>query len=177
MAEIATIARPYAEAIYRIARPNNFDVWFAFLSELNQLNAHPDFCALVSMPKVAPSTLIELVLAALKSPVTEEAKNFLHILVENRRFAAMPEILAQFVTLRDAENNARHAEISSVYPIEPAQLAEIVAALEKRFGRSLHTTVKINPDLIGGLRVQVGDEVLDASVRARLADMQHALTA
>ena len=69
------------------------------------------------------------------------------------------------------------ATVSSAFPIAPAQLPDVVAALERRFGRRLNVTVAVEPALIGGIRVVVGDEVMDTSVKARLEQMRVALTA
>ena len=97
--------------------------------------------------------------------------------VDNGRLAALPEIAAQFHALVNASSGVSDATIHSAFAIEPAQLDEVVSTLEKRFKRKLNARVVIEPDLIGGIRVVVGDEVLDTSVRARLEQMRVALTA
>jgi len=97
--------------------------------------------------------------------------------VDNGRLAVLPEIAAQFHALVNASSGVSDAAIHSAFPIEPAQLPEVVAVLEKRFKRKLNAHVVVEPELIGGIRVVVGDEVLDTSVRARLEQMRAALTA
>ena len=77
----------------------------------------------------------------------------------------------------NARSGVWDAQIASAYPIDAALLADVVAALEKRFARKLNPTVNVDPTLIGGIRVVVGDEVLDTSVKARLEQMKVALTA
>ena len=116
-------------------------------------------------------------LSALKSPVNDEAKRFVGLLVENHRLAVLPEIAEQFHALKNAREGSADVEITSAFPIEGATLTDLVGALERKFGRKLQPTVAVDPSLIGGVRVKVGDEVLDTSVRARLAAMQVALTA
>ncbi len=98
-------------------------------------------------------------------------------MVDNGRLAALPEIAAQFHALVNASSGVSDATIYSAFAIEPAQLGEVVSTLEQRFKRKLNARVVIEPELIGGIRVVVGDEVLDTSVRARLEQMRVALTA
>ena len=98
-------------------------------------------------------------------------------MIDNGRLVALPEIAAQFHTLVNQGSGVSDASIYSAYPIDAAQLPEVVGALERRFGRKLNATVQLEPELIGGIRVVVGDEVLDTSVKARLAQMKSALAA
>ena len=98
-------------------------------------------------------------------------------MIENGRLVALPAIAEQFQALVNAASGVSDAVIYSPYPIEGAQLAEVVASLEKRFARKLSARVELEPELIGGIRVVVGDEVLDTSVKARLERMKVALSA
>ena len=116
-------------------------------------------------------------LAALKTAVDAEAKNFIGMLAENGRLALLPEIEHQFRELKNAHESTADAEIVSAFPMEGAQISELVSALEKKFGRKLKATVSVDAGLIGGVRVTVGDEVLDHSVSARLQRMHTALVA
>jgi F-type H+-transporting ATPase subunit delta len=97
------------------------------------------------------------------------------MLVDNGRLTLLPEIGAQFHALKNAQEGAADAEISSAFELSDTQVRELIAALEKKFGRKLNPSVSIDKDLIGGVRVVVGDEVLDTSVRARLQQMHAAL--
>jgi F-type H+-transporting ATPase subunit delta len=99
------------------------------------------------------------------------------MLIDNHRLALLPEIAEQFGELKNAREGAANALIVSAFPLESAQLAELVAGLETKFKRKLKPTVDVDASLIGGVRVTVGDEVLDGSVRARLVSMQTALSA
>ncbi len=105
------------------------------------------------------------------------AQNFVRTVIENDRLAALPEIAAQFRALKNAQGGTSDAVVGSAFPIDAAALADLQATLEKRFGRKLNLAVEVQPELIGGIRVVVGDEVLDTSVRARLEQMKVALTA
>ncbi len=99
------------------------------------------------------------------------------MLVDNHRTVLLPEIAVQFEALKNAREGAADVQIVSAFPLEGAPLAELLASLERKFARKLKPTVEVDPSLIGGVRVTVGDEVLDTSVRARLVSMQSALTA
>lgn len=177
MAEIATIARPYAEALFRVAKSGNLSAWSELVAELAQVAAHPDVLALAHNPKVSAAQTAEIFLSLLKSPVTEEAKNFVNTLSDYDRLTLLPEIADQFQALKNAEAGAADAEIFSAFELSAEQVNELSATLEKKFGRKLYPTVKVDSSLIGGVRIVVGDQVLDTSVRAKLQQLQVALTA
>jgi len=177
MAELATIARPYAEALFRVAKSGNLAAWSVLVSEMAHVAAHPDVQALSRNPNLSDKLVADTFMAALKSPLTDEAKNFINMLIENGRVTLLPEIGAQFHVLKNAQEGAADAEIVSAFAISDTQLKELVATLEKKFGRKLTPSVTVDPALIGGVRVVVGDEVLDSSVRAKLQQMHVALTA
>jgi len=175
MAELATIARPYAEALFRVAQSGNTAAWSDLVSEMAAVAALPDVKSFAGNPKLSDRQIAETFLSLLKSNVTPEAKNFVAMLAENGRLALLPEIGAQFHALKNAAEGAADAEITSAFEMTDAQVRDLMATLEKKFGRKLNPTVKIDPALIGGVRVAVGDEVLDTSVRAKLQKMQAAL--
>ena len=176
MAELATIARPYAEALFRVAKSGNLSAWSDLVSEMAHVAAHPDVQALSHNPNVSHQIVADTFKALLKSPLNDEAKNFINMLVENGRLTLLPEIGAQFHVLKNAQEGAADAEISSAFALSDAQVKELVATLEKKFGRKLNPSVSVDNSQIGGVRVVVGDEVLDTSVRAKLQQMHVALT-
>jgi F-type H+-transporting ATPase subunit delta len=175
MAELATVARPYAEALFRVAQSGDMAAWSNVVAELTQLGEHADVQAFASNPNVTHAQLADTIAALVKSPLTGEAKNFIAMLIENRRMTLLPEIGAQFMVLKNAQEGAADAHIQSAFEMSQAQVAELVTSLEKKFGRKLNPLVDVDPALIGGVRVVVGDEVLDTSVRARLQQMHVAL--
>ena len=113
----------------------------------------------------------------LKTALPVIGQNFLRTVLDNGRLSALPEIAAQFRALVNAQRGSSDAVVYSAFDIDAAALADLAAALEKRFGRKLDVQVRLAPELIGGVRVVVGDEVLDTSVKARLEQMKVALTA
>ncbi len=175
MAELATVARPYAEALFRVAQEGDLTAWSELVSEMAQGGGHPDVKALAQNPNVSDAQISDTFMALLKSNVTEQAKNFIQMLVENGRVSLLPEIGAQFHALKNAREGAADAVITSAFPISDAQVAELVGSLEKKFGRKLNPSVLVDAALIGGVRVVVGDQVLDTSVRAKLQKMHLAL--
>src|ERR1700741_93815 len=102
MAELATIARPYAEALFRVAKSGNLPAWSDLVSELAHVAAHPDVQALSRNPNLTDKIVARTLLARVTSPGTDEAKNFVSMLVENGRVALLPEIGAQFHALKNA---------------------------------------------------------------------------
>jgi F-type H+-transporting ATPase subunit delta len=179
MAELATIARPYAEALFAVAQTGDVNAWSALVQELAQFASLPEVESIATSPKVSRAQVVELVLVAVQSPLKDDAqaKNFVQMLVDNHRLPLLPDIATQFDALKNAHEGAADAVIVSAFPLEGQQLNDLVATLERKFKCKLKPTVQVDASLIGGVRVTVGDEVLDTSVRARLASMQTALTA
>ncbi len=176
MAELATIARPYAEALYKASASElaNVAVW---IEELAVIAANPQLLQFADSPKVTANEVFDVVSGVAKAALNDHAKNFLRTVIENGRLNALPEIAAQFRTLKNAQSGSSDAVVFSAFPIDATALADVALSLEKRFGRKLNVTVELQPELIGGIRVVVGDEVLDTSVKARLEQMKVALTA
>lgn len=181
MAEHATIARPYAEALFRVAKSGNdaakLSAWSSLVAEMALVASNADVKALAHNPKITAAQTAEIFLSLLRSPVTGEAKNFVKTLTDYDRLALLPEIAEQFHVLVNADAGAADVEIVSAFEMSAQQISELAATLEKKFGRKLHPSVKIDASLIGGVRIVVGDQVLDTSVRAKLQQMQVALTA
>jgi len=177
MAEIATIARPYAEALYKAAPKADAAAWVPQVQALAMVARNEQLRQFADHPKATPSQVIDLISGAAGVSLSDGVKNLLGLLVENGRLSALPEIANQYQTLVNAATGISEAVIHSAFEITPDQLADVVSTLEKRFGRKLAATVELQPDLIGGIRVVVGDEVLDTSIKARLESMKVALTA
>jgi F-type H+-transporting ATPase subunit delta len=173
MAELATIARPYAEALYQVARQGNLSDWGRQLQALAEVSAHEGVRQLAGNPKVTSEQVYEVVTGAVQSELLPGVQNFLRTVIDNGRLTVLPQAVEQFHALVNAATGVSDAVIHSAYPIDAQQLAEVVSALEQRFGRKLVEA----PELIGGVRVVVGDEVLDTSVKARLERMKVALGA
>jgi F-type H+-transporting ATPase subunit delta len=177
MAEIATIARPYAEALFKTGGGASLA---AEVQAMAAVASDADMRQFADNPKAVASQIFNVisdVLARQSVVLGSPAQNFLRTVIENGRLSALPEIAAQFQHLVNASSGVSDATIYSAFPIAEAHLADVTASLEKRFARKLKAVVELDPELIGGIRVVVGDEVLDTSVKARLEQMKAALTA
>lgn len=180
MAELATIARPYAEALFKAATETDAKTLASQLQALVEVCADPELRQFADNPKVNTGLVFNVVadVLARQSVVLAPAlQNLLRTVLDNGRLTALPEIVAQHKALVNATSGVSDAVVHSAFEIDASQLAGVVAALEKRFGRKLNARVEIDPELIGGIRAVVGDEVLDTSVKARLQQMKVALTA
>jgi F-type H+-transporting ATPase subunit delta len=173
MAEIATIARPYAEAAFRLARERQvLSAWSDALGRMAQIADDPQAGALIGNPNIAPAQVEDLFRTVGGTDV--EIGNLVHLLAENGRLASLPEIAIQFETLKRGEEGVKEGIIYSAFPLADAQLRDLKNLLEIRFGRLL-LSVTVEPALIGGVKVVVGDQVLDTSVSGKLASMRTAL--
>ena len=181
MAELATIARPYAEALLKASANGDAAALAGEVGALADVAANAQMRSFADNPKVDSKQVFDLLTSIARTPsgapLGEPAKNLLRTVIDNGRLAALPEIAAQFQALVDERTGVSQATIESAFPIDATQVAAVKAAMERRFGRKLETRVVIVPALIGGVRVIVGDEVLDTSIRARLEQMKAALTA
>ena len=181
MAELATIARPYAEALMKASANGSAQTLAGEVRALADVAANAQMRQFADSPKIVPAQVFDLMTGVARTPTGapfgDPAKNLLRTVIDNGRLAVLPEIAAQFQSLVDARSGVSQATIESAFPIDATQVADVKAAMERRFGRKLETSVVLVPELIGGVRVVVGDEVLDTSIRARLEQMKAALTA
>ncbi|MEJ5895555.1 F0F1 ATP synthase subunit delta [Aquabacterium sp. G14] len=177
MAELATIARPYAEALFKAVPEAEQSAVVTQVAALAQVAGDAALQSFADNPRVTQEQVFGVLTEAAKVALAPAVSNFLRTVLDNGRLAALPLMAEQFQTLVHARQGVAEARIFSAFPISDAQVAEIVAPLEKRFGRKLEAVVEVDADLIGGVRVVVGDEVLDTSVKARLERMKSALLA
>jgi F-type H+-transporting ATPase subunit delta len=177
MAELATIARPYAEALYKSTAQADLEGTSQWLDALAHVAGNEQLLQFSENPKVTPRQVFDVVTDVARVQLPTAGENFLRTVIDNGRLAALPEIASQFRQLKNAQSGSSDATVYSAFPIAASALGDVAAVLEKRFGRKLNLTVQEDPSLIGGIRVVVGDEVLDTSVKARLEQMKVALTA
>lgn len=175
MAESVTIARPYAEAVYRMAQESGAQgLWSARLQRLALISQDGDMASVMSNPRLSVEQVAELFIS-LSEDSDPIFGNFIRTLAENRRLALLPEISRLFELAKSQEEGVKEAVVHSAFPIDDTQVAALLQQLEPRFGTRLTARVVIDPSLIGGVRVAVGDQVLDASVRGKLDSMAVAL--
>jgi F-type H+-transporting ATPase subunit delta len=178
MAEMATLARPYAEALFKSSQAkNSLDDTQSWLEEMALVAQDAQLLELAKNPGVSREALMQVITRVGKHTLPAEGMNFLRVVIEHKRLTVMAEIAEQFRAHKNALAGASDAIIESAYPIDEETLSRLKKVLEKKFSRQLNLSVELSPELIGGVRVVVGDEVFDTSVKARLEHMKVTLTA
>lgn len=175
MAENVTLARPYAEAAFQLARANSaLGPWQQALDRMAAVAADAQMLECIANPRLLSSQVAQLFLDVAGS-LSAEQQNFVRLLVDNERLQVLPEIRELYVELKNGQEGVQEADIASAFPLDDATLKNLVAELETRFKCRIQATVSLAPELIGGVRIAVGDQVIDASVRGKLAAMATAL--
>ena len=178
MAEPSTIARPYAEAVFRLADgQGKLAEWSAALANLAAVAADERVRTAVSDPNLPDAKAAGLIISILAGKLTGDAENFVRVLAENDRLGVVTEIRAHFEALKNERESTIEADVYSAFDMDKAQLADLVARLEKNTGRKVKARVNVDKTLIGGVKVVIGDKVIDGSARAQLAALENALKA
>ena len=176
MAEAATIARPYAEAVFGLAEKSGaLAKWSEMLAGMARAAAHPEMQSWITNPNLSPRQLYDLFMSLGVGDLPEELRNFVRLLIANDRLGLLPDIHAQFVQLKNEHDGVVEAEIRTAFPLDNRQLAGLVADLERRFRHRVQPRVSQDKELIGGVRILVGDSIIDGSVRGKLEGMAAAL--
>jgi F-type H+-transporting ATPase subunit delta len=172
MAEKATLARPYARASFAYARAAKaLPAWSEFLANAATVVGDAKIAGALGNPAIDAGRRIELIAALLaraNRPVDAAGRNFLALLAENGRLALLPEIAAQYETLRAEAENIVDVDVATALPLTPEQQRSLCAALKRRLGREVRLAETVDPALIGGAVVKAGDLVLDGSLKGRL---------
>jgi F-type H+-transporting ATPase subunit delta len=178
MAELATIARPYAEAAFSLARERNaLPQWSQMLRLAGAVIVDPKVAQALDNPRLDAAAKEALLLSVCGDKLDAGGRNFIRVLVEADRVLLLPTIQALFEALKDEADGVAKALIETAYPFGGNDLPELTAALERRFGKKIEATVVVNPDLIGGARITVGDAVIDGTVQEQLRQMAQQLRA
>ncbi len=176
MAEAITVARPYAEAIFKLGvAKDNLAQWSKILQLCAEIAGNDQVKLLIGNPIVSADKLCAIFLEVGRGKFNEEAKNLIKILAENKRILVLPQISQLYEQLKAQHEGTLEAKIVSAFALESKQLKKLVENLELKFKRKIEPQVSIDPELIGGVKVEVGDEIFDASVRGKLEAMAIAL--
>jgi len=177
MAETVTIARPYAEAAFRLARElGALDRWSQMLHLLEMVVLDERIARGIGDPNLSGRQLEDLVLGVCGEHLDGAARNFVQVLVDNDRLGAVPAIRGLFESLKREQEGILEAQITSAFVLDEEQQSRLVRRLEFKYQRKVSAQVSVDPLLIGGVKIVVGDKVLDATVRGKLDAMAVALT-
>ena len=176
MAELVTIARPYAEAVFRLAREKGtLAAWSEHLAGLAAYVRNAEVSACIASPGPTSAQKADVVKSLLGGAAQGDVANFIDVLAVNDRLTVLPEIALFFEDLKSAEEGVKDAVVTSAFAIDDKQKSELLPTLEGHFKSRLRLEIQVDPELIGGLKVVVGDQMLDVSVRGKLEAMATAL--
>ena len=178
MAEPSTIARPYAEAAFKLAdAQGKLADWSAALANLSAVAADERVRAAIGDPNIPAAKVAGLIISILAGKLSGETENFVRVLSENGRLDVLADIRSQYEVLKNGREGVVEAEITTAFEMDQAQLADLVSRLEKKTGRKVKARVSVDKSLIGGVKIAIGDKVIDGSARAQLAALETALKA
>jgi F-type H+-transporting ATPase subunit delta len=178
MAEPSTVARPYAEAAFKLADADSaLGKWSEMLDALARVAADERVRRAISDPKLSSAQVAGVFIGVLSGRLSGEAENLVRVLADNGRLELLPEVHSQFEALKNEREGVVEAQVHSAFELTKAQVADLQQRLEKRTGRKVRTQVHVDKDLIGGVKLVLGDKVIDGSARAQLGALETALKA
>ena len=162
-----TQARPYAQAIFE-----HSDEWTEDLRQVVNAIKQPSVAKLIDSPKLAYKEKAEAFIGLFKGEVQKKTTNFLRVLGEAKRLSLLPDILNEYQKLLAKKNKLNNVLITSAFGLSKAQVEQLEGLLRERYGKNLSTKVEVNKNLIGGLTVKSGDEVIDLSTKGKLLKLK-----
>jgi F-type H+-transporting ATPase subunit delta len=179
MAELSTVARPYSEALFAVAQSGqgSLAAWAEQLQRLALVAVNADVRSAMADPRLSDTQRVSVFLSLVQPAVDKQVQNFVELLMTNDRLLLLPQIAEQFEALKDEAEGVAQANITSAFPMSEDQVSQLISLLEPKFGLKLKPHVTVDAALIGGVRVLVGDHVLDTSVQAQLVRMRDTLAA
>jgi F-type H+-transporting ATPase subunit delta len=176
MAEKSTIARPYAQAVFRLAQEGKaLAKWSEMLQAAAVIVGDPTVQALIGNPRVTKEQLGELILEVAGKRLNEPGRHLILLLVENRRLAYMPEVAALYEHYRREAERTVDAQVITAFALNDEQQRSIAAALQARLGRTVTLHQTVDESLVGGVIIRTEDQVIDGSVTAQLEKLSRAL--
>jgi len=176
MAELTTLARPYAKAAFGFALANNtLAEWSEMLATLSAVTQNAKVKAVLSSPALTAEQVVSKVKSLLEADLTAQGENFVTLLAENNRFALIPVIAEQFEVLKAEQEKLSHVEITSAFELDNASEEKLAKALSEKLNCSVDVNTTVDKNLIGGAVIRAGDLVIDNSVRSRLAKLTESI--
>jgi len=169
MTELATLARPYAEAAFKRAKETGkTGEWADALQFLDAVAQDPEMTAIVSNPRIASDRILQLLLDICQDQLNDEVKNLLKLLMQNGKLRLLPNISALYEEYKANDEGYVNVDLYSAYALTKAEQNKYVAMLEKQLNKKVNATVTIDKTLIGGILAKAGDKVLDGSISGQL---------
>lgn len=176
MAEIATLARPYANAVFDLARTNDrLENWSRMLGLLSAAAQTPEARALIGSPAMPSEAKAHRLIDVVRDELDNGGRRFVLVLADNKRLELLPEVAAQFEARKAEAERVLDVEIAAAATLSEAQMNDYAQALERRFSQQVNVTAVTDPGLVGGAVIRAGDTVIDGSVRGRLTRLVEAL--
>ncbi|CAG0977000.1 F-type H+-transporting ATPase subunit delta [Methylophilaceae bacterium] len=176
MAEAITIVRPYAVAAFRLAKQRNaLAKWSEMLGFAAAVAADPQMKAYIDNPKVTAAELERMFLSICDKKLDEAGTNLVRLLGEYGRLALLPDVARAFEELKAEDEGVLEAEITAAAKPSDSEVKALVKRLESKFGKKIEASVKVDPEIIGGIKIVIGDTVIDASVRGQLQELAYTL--
>jgi len=170
------LARPYAKAVFELARATgNFQYWSEKLALIAAVSVDSGMRKLLDNPRLTRAGAADLFIRVLDTDAGEQEANLIRMLAENGRLAQLPLIAAQFERLKAEAERTVDAEVVSAFPLDEAQKTAIAGALKKRLGRDVKLNCSVNDALVGGAVIRAGDLVIDGSAVEHLRQLSRAL--
>jgi len=177
MAESSTIARPYAQAIFELAKQsNNLTHWLDMLAAIKSVTDDNQIKMLISNPKVIDAQLADLLVSVCAESLDQEGKNLVKVLAENGRLVVLNEILEIFRELKDEAEKTIQANVVSAFELNADQISNLQSALKNRFGCEVEISSEIDESIIGGAVIRAGDVIIDGSITTQLERLSSTLT-
>jgi F-type H+-transporting ATPase subunit delta len=177
MAELITVARPYAQATFRTAlETGDLAGWSGMLQLAAAIVDNTQMSALLANPKVSTGEKVGLFHSVTAGKLNDAMKNLVNLLIEDHRAGLLVPISVQFESLKREHDKVLKAHIVSAFPLSDAEKSDLVGVLAKKYGKTVEAEVSVDSSLIGGVRIQIGDEVIHASARDTLDHMAVALS-
>jgi F-type H+-transporting ATPase subunit delta len=178
MSNLAKIARPYAKAVFEIALDEKaIQNWMETLEILTAAVETPELAKIIKDPRAEPYQLGDILIALGKKTFSKTQTNFVQRLAENKRLELLPEITKQFAKMRAAMEKTVAAKVTSAVPLSEEYEKQLIEALSKKLNCQIFLDATVNPSLLGGIIIQIGDKVFDASLHEQLKRIRSSLLA
>jgi F-type H+-transporting ATPase subunit delta len=171
-----TIARPYAEAAFDVARDQGaLDAWSEALNRLGAIVADPQISDQVGNPNVPKETLRDLIFAVAGDGLSTQVQNLVRVLAQNKRLSLAPDIARLFDQFKTTAEGLRHVQVQSAFAVSAVQQKALASVLKQHFGSEVELSVEKDQSLIGGIKIHAGDIVIDGSIRGKLEQLSNEL--